>query len=657
MQASLIASLGLRRMAVGSPVVRPADVMGNVANTIAMAASGEALGADVIVFPELGLTGYTCGDLIMQDSLLEAAMNGVESIRTWTETHRPMLIVGLPLVVATRLYNVACVIQGGRILGIVPKTMLPNAQEFYDARWFTGGHHVAVCDIRIGSAVVPFGTDLLFEDANDARFVLGIEICEDLWSVIPPSSTMSLAGATIIANLSASNDLAGKAGYRRALVSQQSARTYTAYAYASAGIWESTTDTVFGGHLMIAEAGEMLAENSPCSFDASIVMGEIDLDRLVAERRLATSFKQEPAVDSYRRVLFDHVPAVHETVARRVAKHPFVPEEGSQRNERCHEIFNLQVAGLAVRMTRASARRLVIGVSGGLDSTLALLVCVEACRRLKRPLDDILAISMPGFGTTDRTRNNAEQLASTLGIPMRVISIAEAVRKHFADIGHDGMTHDVVFENAQARERTQILMDVANGENGIVVGTGDMSELALGWCTYNADQMSMYGVNAGVPKTLVRHLIEWYADSMASAPTAAILGDVLVTPISPELLPPGEDGAITQKTEDMIGPYELHDFFLYHLVRHQASVRKIAVLASVAFDGIYSPAVICHWLDVFLRRFISQQFKRSSMPDGVKVGSVALSPRTDWRMPSDASAAVWRAELEEVRRHYGIGDA
>ncbi|MBU3742071.1 MAG: NAD(+) synthase [Candidatus Kapabacteria bacterium] len=652
MQQTLLATLGYRRVATCTPVVRPADVGTNVGNILSQCDECVQLGVDIIVMPELSLTGYTCADLFLQQSLLDAAVDGLERVRAWTASNAPVVIVGLPLQVAGRLMNVAAVVHAGAICGLVPKTFLPTGQEYYDTRWFASGRDLETTTVWVRGTEVPIGTDLLFVDANDPRLILGVEVCEDLWSVIPPSSEMAIAGATIIVNPSASNDVVGKAAYRRDLVTQQSARTYTAYAYTSAGPWESTTDVVYGGHQLIAEAGELLLQSERLRYEPTLSYADIDLDRLIAERQFATSNRQERPPRAFRRIAFHLTPAVRTSLRRSVPQRPFVPIEHEDRDARCREILRLQALGLAVRMERSKAAKMVLGLSGGLDSTLALLVCIDACALLGRPASDVLTITMPGFGTTPRTRTNAELLSGALGTTFQTVDITQAVKQHFDDIGHDHSTHDVVFENAQARERTQILMDVANKVNGLVIGTGDLSELALGWCTYNADHMSMYAVNAGVPKTLVRYLIEWYADHHAAA--GPILHDILDTPISPELLPHDGEGGIVQRTEDVVGPYELHDFFLYHIVRQHATVPKIIALAMIAHGERYSSAEICHWLGIFLRRFFSQQFKRSCLPDGVKVGSVVLSPRADWRMPSDASADVWLQDLARVKTELGI---
>lgn len=606
-----------------------------------------------MLLPELCLTGYTCGDVFYSDDLHRAALEGLKSVAVATASHGSVVVVGLPMVIGSRLYNVAALCAGGTVVGIVPKTYLPNGHEYYDQRWFASAFDLDVDIVEFDGRSVPVGTDLLFVDTVDRSVVYGIEVCEDLWSVQPPSGGLAIAGATVILNPSASNDIVGKATYRRSLVQQQSARTYTAYAYASAGPWESTTDTVFSGHCMIAEAGDMVAEGDRLSLDDVRIVADIDVRRLTAERMASTSFRQERGGRPYRRLDVPRVVVDRSDVRRPVVPTPFVPRLPAERDGRCAELLRIQATALAVRWQRTGARRLVLGLSGGLDSTLAVLVCVEACRLLARPFDDVVAITMPGLGTTVRTRTNAVALAAALGITLRTIDITEATLQHFADIGHDPDRHDVVYENAQARERTQVLMDVANAVGGFVVGTGDLSELALGWCTYNADHMSMYGVNAGVPKTLVRTLVEWYARG-AAADVAAILRDVADTPISPELLPPDRDGTIRQVTEDTVGPYVLHDFFLFHFLRYRTSVRRTVALALVAFDGVYDAATICRWYDVFLTRFFQQQFKRSCLPDGVKVGRIALSPRADWRMPSDMSPAVWRTELSIVRRELDV---
>jgi NAD+ synthase (glutamine-hydrolysing) len=655
MLTSLIPSLGYVRIACISPRVRVGDPHANSVEIIAALDAAIHDGVDLAVFPELCLTGYTCADLFRQPDLHREALAALERVRAWTEGRSIITVVGLPLVVDTMLYNVAAFVHNGHIIGVVPKTYLPNAGEFYDQRWFASGANARSEYVRLDDDDVPFGTDVLIRVANDPRIMIGAEICEDLWAVEPPSGAMAIAGATIIVNLSASNELIGKSAYRQALVTSQSARTYTAYAYASAGPTESTTDTVYSGHCIIAEAGETMASSPMLELAGTRVVADIDLDRIIADRANHPSFKQSTTNMTFRVVDIDIAERpTQSTILRRIDPHPFVPDDRADRNARCHEILSLQATGLAVRLERSRVTTSVIGVSGGLDSTLAMLVCERAHRLLGRPMSDIIAVIMPGMGTSERTLTNARALSKAVGATSREIPIEQAVLQHFSDIGHDPITHDVVFENAQARERTQILMDIANGTNGLVIGTGDLSEAALGWSTYNADHMSMYAVNMGVPKTLVQYVIEWYSNDRDDATLRQALADILATPISPELLPLHKNGEIVQQTEELVGPYALHDFFLYHLVRTHASVRKILVLASAAFEGRYSDAEIARWLGVFLRRFFTQQFKRSCVPDTVKVGTVALSPRADWRMPSDSSVSPWIEGLEDAMRDGGL---
>lgn len=615
-----------------------------------MAAAVAEDGAEVIVAPELCITGYTLGDLVRFPDLLAHALQGLDDIRQWTTGRAPIVVVGLPMEVGGRLFNVAAVVQDAHVRALIPKTFLPSTNEYYEQRWFVSGRDADRDTVTLGSVDVPFGTDILISDPQDPNCLIGVEICEDLWTVEPPSGQMALAGATLILNPSASNEVVSKAAYRRSLVSGQSARTLTAYVYSSAGPTESTTDTVFSGHCMIAENGVMLAESELLVMEGTTVMADVDLDRCVTDRLHTNSFTGSRSDRSYRIVDLVVERTIKHDVKRRISPLPFVPPEGPHRDERCREIIRLQATGLAVRMRHTQAKHLVLGVSGGLDSTLALLVCQRACDLLGLPHQAIVGISLPGFGTTERTRTNAWELCQTVGAEFREIRIDDAVNQHFRDIGHDPADHSTVYENAQARERTQILMDVANQVGGIVVGTGDMSELALGWCTYNADQMSMYAVNAGVPKTLVRHLITWFADEMADEKTRKVLHDIADTPISPELLPPSEGGEIAQRTEEILGPYDVQDFFLYHFVRMERSVRSIATLAMLAFKGRYAPTEILEWFGIFLTRFFRHQFKRSVMPDGVKIGSVVLSPRADWRMPSDAHPQSWLRELDAIRR-------
>jgi NAD+ synthase (glutamine-hydrolysing) len=646
------AGLGFVRVAAIAPELRVADVSFNTQQTIAALAAAAGQGCQLAVFPELGLTSYSCADLFSQTLLLAAARSALEEMAAASAEHGIAAVVGLPLQVLGRVFNCVALVAGGQIVGIIPKTFLPSTNEFYESRWFTSGTRGVPPTLRFGATEVPFGADLLLRAGNMPDCVLGIEICEDLWAVNPPSGNMALAGATILTNSSASNELLGKAEYRRDLVRQQSARCLAAYIYAGVGAGESSTDTVFSGHALIAENGSIVAETERFRFDTQMIVTDIDVQRLVNERVKNSSFSQAGLATGYRIFDFElpNAGAAMPTplIRPQLARLPFVPADPARRAYNCREIFNIQATGLARRLRHTGSRTVVIGVSGGLDSTLALLVIANAFDRLGLDRRGIQAVTMPGFGTTTRTRSNAERLAELLGATLRVIPIAQAVRSHFRDIGHDETVHDVTYENAQARERTQILMDVANMAGGLVVGTGDLSEAALGWMTFNGDHMSMYHVNAGVPKTLVRYLVAWCAEELFTGETSAVLHDIVATPITPELLPLGKDDALEQKTEDTIGPYALHDFYLYQTVRHQAPPAKVYFLARQAFGDEYTPAVLLKWLTVFYRRFFSQQFKRSSMPDGPKVGSVALSPRGDWRMPSDASSAAWLAAVQQL---------
>lgn len=597
----------------------------------------------IIVFPELCLTGYTCGDLFLQGILLEEAVTQLQEIADATEGHDALVFVGLPVEKDDRLYNVAAVLRDGAIIGMVPKKNIPNYAEFYEGRHFTEGN-AEVSLFNLDGDEIPFGTNLLFTCDSVKGLVVGCEICEDLWVANPPSTMHALMGATVIVNLSASNETVGKDSYRKMLVKATSGRLLCGYVYASAGEGESTQDLVFGGHSMIAENGSMLAEAK--RFACETVYADIDVQRIVYERRRMSSFGREP-LENYLMVPFDL--EVRETkLDRYIDPSPFVPSGKDAWEKRCEEILAIQASGLKKRYEHIGCKTAVIGLSGGLDSTLALLVTVKAFDMLGLDHSNIKTVTMPCFGTTNRTYDNACTLARTLGTQLREIDIREAVQVHFKDIGHDSSVHDVTYENSQARERTQILMDVANKCGGLVIGTGDMSELALGWATYNGDHMSMYGVNAGVPKTLVRHLVQYYAQTCGNEELSAVLFDVLDTPVSPELLPP-EDGQIIQKTEDLVGPYELHDFFLYYMLRLAYSPEKIYRLAKIAFAGTYEEEIILKWLKTFYRRFFQQQFKRSCLPDGPKVGSVAVSPRGDLRMPSDASAALWLSQLEGLK--------
>lgn len=594
------------------------------------------------------ITAYTCGDLFGQQLLLEEAEMGLMQILNNTRQLDIISILGMPIAVNSTVINAAVVIQKGKILGVVPKTYLPNYKEFYEQRWFTSALQVAEDNVRLCGQIVPMGTNLLFE-TSDTTF--GIEICEDLWSTIPPSSTLALQGAEILFNLSADNEGIGKHGYLRSLISQQSARCIAGYVFSSCGFGESTTDVVFAGNGLIYENGSELAHNKRFSLEEQLVISEIDVERLRAERRINTTFAASkgtvPSDKKPLRITTEFVNSKELNLTRTFDMHPFVPQ-GETLNERCEEVFSIQVAGLAQRLVHTGAKTAVIGISGGLDSTLALLVCVRTFDKLELPRKNIIGVTMPGFGTTDRTYHNALSLMKSLGITIREISIKEACIQHFKDINHDINIHDVTYENSQARERTQILMDIANQTWGMVIGTGDLSELALGWATYNGDHMSMYGVNGSVPKTLVKYLVKWVAENDIDEESRITLLDIVETPISPELIPADENGEIQQKTEDLVGPYELHDFFLYYFMRFGFRPSKIYYLANIAFKDIYDEETIKKWLSTFFRRFFNQQFKRSCLPDGPKVGSISISPRGDWRMPSDASSATWLKEIENL---------
>ena len=633
---------GFLKAAALSPALRVADCAYNTQQIIAQLREAAGRGVKLAIFPEFCLTGYTCGDLFLQRTLQQGALTGLQSVLDASKELDVVALVGLPLLVRGKLYNCAAVLCKGQLLGLVPKTYLPNYGEFYEKRQFTPGstevEMIAVCGQQ-----VPFGTSLLFRCREMPSFVLGVEICEDLWSALPPSTFHALAGATVIANLSASDETVGKAEYRRALVSNQSARLLCGYLYASAGHGESTQDMVFAGHDLIAENGTLLSETKP--FAGGYAETELDCQRMESERARNTSF--EPAADGYTTVEFS-LPLTETVLTRWVDPTPFVPHNQQLRAERCELILKMQADGLAKRLDHAHAKTAVIGISGGLDSCLALLVAVRACKVLGRDAKDIVALTMPCFGTTKRTRSNAEILCEALGVTFGEINITETVKSHFADIGQPADKYDVTFENCQARVRTLELMDYANKNGGFVIGTGDLSELALGWATYNGDHMSMYGVNTGVPKTLVRHIVQYVADTCGNDTLRDVLVDILDTPVSPELLPTAADGTIAQQTEKLVGPYELHDFYLYYVLRFGFSPTKIYHLARTAFDGRYEPEVLLAWLKNFYRRFFAQQFKRSCLPDGPKVGSVTLSPRGDWRMPSDACNTLWMAELEKL---------
>lgn len=636
---------GFVRVAAAVPLVNVADCPYNALQTIALLEEAEQKDVQVVCFPELGLTGYTCADLFHQQRLLDAAEQALLQIVQRSATLQILSLVGMPLRVGNRLVNVAVAIQGGKILAVIPKTWLPNYDEFYEKRWFVSACDVQNTHVELGGHVVPFGTNILLTSGNVR---IGVELCEDLWMPIPPSSSHALNGANILCNLSASNDLVSKDGYRKRLIEQQSARCLAAYVYASSGFGESTTDLVFGGTADIVENGKRLETSTRFSLKEQLIVADVDIDRLNQDRLRHTGFDAPKSTGlDYRLIPFERKPLPSTDIQRTFEPRPFVPT-GSELDERCRELFSIQSNGLAKRIAHIGCKQVVVGISGGLDSTLALLVAVKTFDLLGLPRKQIVGITMPGFGTTNRTYQNALQMMEKLGVEIREISIRKAVQQHFSDIRHHPDQHDVTYENAQARERTQILMDVANQVNGLVIGTGDLSELALGWATYNGDHMSMYAVNVGVPKTLVRFMVDWVAKNEVDAATAKILQDVIETPVSPELLPVGEDGQIQQKTEDLVGPYELHDFFLYYLLRFGFRPQKIYWMATRAFDGLFAPETILKWLRVFYRRFFLQQFKRSCLPDGPKVGSVSLSPRGDWRMPSDASARVWLEEVDAI---------
>ena len=634
---------GFIKVAAGTPKIRVADCRYNAEQIFTMMREADKQGVKVLCLPELCLTGYTCGDLFLQDTLLCGAEEGLQTILEATRNLDMVTVLGLPVRCKwdNKLYNCAAVIQSGEILGLVPKTYLPNYGEFYEQRWFASGAGVET-SVDLCGETVDMDAAGLFACETVPNLVLGVEICEDLWATEPPSARLARGGATVILNLSASNELVGKSGYRRNLVVGQSGRLVCGYVYADAGEGESTTDLVFTGHNMIAENGALLAERR---FATGLTISEIDVDRLAYERRRMTTFNGQRQADLWRASF--SLPLEETRLTRAVSPAPFVPADAEDRAERCNEILKIAALGLKKRLEHTGARTAVVGLSGGLDSTLAILITAVAMKLLDRPASDIIAVTMPCFGTTDRTRDNAVELAERLGATLKRIDIGSAVKVHFKDIGQSMEDHSVTFENGQARERTQVLMDIANQNGGLVIGTGDLSELALGWATYNGDHMSMYGVNAGIPKTLVRHLVAFVSDDKGSEDPrlSAVLDDILDTPVSPELLPAIE-GKIGQKTEDLVGPYELHDFFLYYAIRWGFPPRKVFRLAEHALGRTYDRATILKWLNSFYRRFFTQQFKRSCLPDGPKVGSVTLSPRGDWRMPSDAVAALWLEELE-----------
>ena len=638
---------GFVKVAAAVPHVQVADCFYNIDKIEDLMREASEKGVQIIAFPELSVTAYTCLDLFAQQTLVNGAEAALIQLINNTADLDILTIVGVPLRTENRLINAAVVFQKGVIRGVVPKTYLPNYKEFQEQRWFTSATELRESTISIGKEEYPLGSRLLF---RSGRLSVGIEICEDLWVPVPPSSLLAMEGANIIFNLSASNELIGKHAYLRSLICQQSARCMAGYVYASSGFGESSTDLVFAGNGIIAENGNLLAESPRFTMEEQLVISEIDIETLQNDRQVNTSFmygasgllkEKAQAVDFQLRTPNGF------SLTRPVDPHPFTPS-GDALKERCEEIFHIQVAGLAKRLVHTHAQTAVVGISGGLDSTLALLVTVMTFDALKMPREQIIGLTMPGFGTTDRTYTNACDLIRSLGVTLKEISIKEACLQHFHDIGHDPSVHDVTYENSQARERTQLLMDIANRKNGLVIGTGDLSELALGWATYNGDHMSMYGVNGSIPKTLVKYLVEWVANNKVDNASRLTLLDIVDTPISPELIPADENGNIKQKTEDLVGPYELHDFFLYHFLRFGSHPSKIYFLAQKAFAGIYDNATVKKWLYTFFRRFFQQQFKRSCLPDGPKVGSVSLSPRGDWRMPSDAVSRLWLEEIERI---------
>ncbi|MCJ8329385.1 MAG: NAD(+) synthase [Lentisphaeria bacterium] len=631
---------GMYRVAAAVPMLKVADVKYNVEQMILLLQTAAENDAALVLFPELSLTGYTCGDLFFQQSLLKDQLDGIETLRKATEKTFTIVVAGAAIRHDNRTYNCAVIIQRGQVMGIVPKIYIPNYKEFYEKRWFSSGADLEDAELFLNGDWVPFGTDYIFE--ADDYFKFGVEICEDLWAVIPPSSHQSIAGTCISLNLSASNELVAKSEYRRDLVTHQSARCVSAYIYSSSGVGESTTDLVFGGHAMIAENGLMLEENERFQRKNDIIFAEIDCQKLMSTRVIESSYPSYD-MERYNVVSLAAVPQAKD-IKRFVDPHPFVPSNDALRDQRCEEIFNIQSSALAKRFDHTGLEKAIIGISGGLDSTLALLVCCKTMKLLGKDNSDIIAVTMPGYGTSDRTYENAVDLCKKLGTDFREVSIVDACDQHFKDIGHDPELLDITYQNVQARERTQILMNMANKHAGLVIGTGDLSEMALGWCTYNGDHMSMYAVNNSVPKTLIKYLVKWAADQFEIVRDRLL--DILDTPITPELLPTDKEGAIAQHTEKEIGPFELHDFFLYHVIKYGAAPSKVLQLAELAYKESYSSELIEHWLTVFYKRFFSQQFKRSCIPDGPKVGSISLSPRGDWRMPSDAVVQGWLDDID-----------
>ena len=631
---------GYVRVAASVPELKVANVEFNTKEVIKEIKALDKEGVQIVTFPELCLTGYTCADLFSQDILITKSKEAIKEVIDSTKLLDIISIIGAPIVCDNQLFNCGVVINKGEILGVVPKTYIPNYGEFYEKRWFSTSNTLTSKTINLFGKEVPIGIDLVFRDINDSKFTFGIEICEDLWSPKAPSVEAALNGATMIFNLSASNEVIGKAQYRRNLINMQSAKNVCAYIYSSSGVNESSTDLVFSGYAGISENGSMLVENERFNFKTNHIISDVDIQRLMNNRIKDISFMGIGAINNYRVINID-LKDNNNDLKRIYDAYPFVPSNEDKRAERCSEIINIQACGLAKRIKHTGMKKCVIGISGGLDSTLAFLVIIEAYRKLGISFDNLIGVTMPGFGTTGRTYNNALTLMKNYGVTMREVSIKEASLQHFKDIGLEETDRSVTYENTQARERTQILMDIANKEGGLVIGTGDLSELALGWCTYNGDHMSMYAVNTSIPKTLVRYLVKYFADIEQNEECKKTILDILDTPISPELLPPSKDGKIEQQTESVVGPYILHDFFLYHFMRYGASPDKIKYIASKTFDGMYDEEIIDKWLKFFIKRFFNQQFKRSCLPDGPKVGTISVSPRGDLRMPSDADSSIW----------------
>lgn len=636
------------RIGVVSPELRIANVDFNVHKIIEECKRNEKEEVEIIVFPELSLTGYTCGDLFYQKELQSKSLEGLWQIKEFSQGRNYVIIVGVPLVFRDRIFNCAAVVCGGEIAGIVPKTFLANSSEYYEKRWFASGLVADFDSVDLFGQSVPFGLGLIFVAKGNSNLTFGVEICQDLWSIMPPSFELCLGGAKVIINLSASDDYVGKFDYRRTLVATQSARGNCAYVYADSGSWESSTDLVFSGHSLIAENGRILAESSRFELGGTSVVADIDLELLGSERQKSDSFRDIALQTRFRYIEVNIAKSKAKQLRRPVNPFPFLPKDEAERSKVCKEVFEIQSTGLARRLLHIGSKDIVIGVSGGLDSALALLVSLQAFEKLSYDKKRIHCIVMPGFGTSKRTKSNAKKLAKLFNTSLEIIDIRNSVARHLKDIGSSADSHDIVYENAQARERTQILMDLGNKYNGLVVGTGDLSEIALGWSTYNADHMSMYNVNAGVPKTLVRYVIRWVAEEIYGGEISRRLLDIVDTPISPELLPSDGNGDISQKTEEIIGPFDLNDFFLYYFLRYGFEPKKIYFLATSAFGEKFSNKEIAKWLSNFVRRFFLNQFKRSCMPDGPKVGTVALSPRGDWRMPSDAEFNIWLEDLDEL---------